>query len=164
MLPKIRRVRPEEYAAVGELTVEVYRQGGYGSRQYEPALRDVASRDETAEVVVAVLDDRVVGAVTVSTQGGPWAERSGPGEAEIRMLVVDPDVRGAGTGEALVRVCIDAARRESCSVLRLSTEPTMTAAHRLYERLGFTRTPSYDWEPVPGVVLLGYELVLSGLG
>lgn len=157
----IRRIRPDEHAAVGELTVEVYRQGGYGSPQYEPALRDVASRDTTATVLVAVLDERVVGAVTVSTQGGPWAERSGPGEAEIRMLVVDPDVRGGGTGEALVRACIDTARTDGCSVVRLSTEPRMTAAHRLYERLGFVRSPAYDWEPVPGVVLLGYELVLA---
>ena len=156
----IRRVRPQEYGDVGELTARVYRDGGYGSPQYEPALRDVASRDASAVVLVADLDARVVGAVTVATRGGEWAERSTAGEAEIRMLVVDPDVRGAGTGEALVRACIDHAREDDCTVLRLSTEPTMATAHRLYERIGFVRTPSYDWEPVPGVVLLGYELVL----
>jgi ribosomal protein S18 acetylase RimI-like enzyme len=158
--PRIRRVRPDEYDAVGELTARVYREGGFGSASYEPALRDAASRDASAEVLVADLDGRVVGAVTVVTRGGDWAERSGPGEAEIRMLVVDPGVRGAGTGETLVRACIDRAREDGCTVLRLSTEPTMTTAHRLYERLGFLRTPSYDWEPVPGVALLGYELPL----
>lgn len=158
--PTIRRVRPAEYAAVGELTVRVYRDGGFGSPSYQPALRNAASRDASAQVLVADLDGRVVGAVTVATRGGEWAERSGPGEAEIRMLVVDPDVRGAGTGEALVRACIDRARADGCTVLRLSTEPGMTTAHRLYERLGFVRTPSYDWEPVPGVTLLGYELGL----
>jgi len=158
--PTIRRVRPEEHAAVGELTVAVYRQGGFGSTQYEPALRDVAGRDATAQVLVAVVDQRVVGAVTVALGGDPWAERSAPGEAEIRMLVVHPDLRGKGTGEALVRACIDAARTEGAGVLRLSTEPEMTAAHRLYERLGFVRAPAHDWQPVPGVVLLSYELPL----
>lgn len=158
--PTIRRVRPEEHDAVGELTVAVYRAGGYGSPGYEPALRDVAGRDASAQVLVAVVDDRVVGAVTVATRGGAWAERAAAGEAEIRMLVVDPDARGAGIGEALVQACIAQARQEACTVLRLSTEPTMTTAHRLYERLGFTRTPSHDWEPVPGVALLGYALPL----
>jgi ribosomal protein S18 acetylase RimI-like enzyme len=60
-----------------------------------------------------------------------------------------------------VRACIDLARAERCVRIKLSTEPTMTVAHRLYERLGFVRTPSDDWEPVPGVTLLGYRLQLS---
>ena len=38
----------------------------------------------------------------------------------------------------------------------LSTDPRMTAAHRLYERLGFTRLPERDWSPMPGVDLLVY--------
>jgi hypothetical protein len=36
----------------------------------------------------------------------------------------------------------------------------MTAAHRLYERLGFTRTPSFDWSPIPGLQLRTYALPL----
>ena len=42
----------------------------------------------------------------------------------------------------------------------LSTDPRMTAAHRLYERLGFTRLPERDWTPVRGVDLLVYALDL----
>ena len=37
----------------------------------------------------------------------------------------------------------------------------MTVAHRLYERAGFVRTPSYDWTPIPGVDLRGYALTLE---
>jgi ribosomal protein S18 acetylase RimI-like enzyme len=96
--------------------------------------------------------------VTVSTRGGPWAEQAAPGEAEIRMLVVDPAARRAGVGEALVRTCIELAGDEGCTAVRLSTEPTMTTAHRLYERLGFVRTPDRDWSPVEGVTLLTYVL------
>ena len=36
----------------------------------------------------------------------------------------------------------------------------MTAAHRLYERLGFVRTPTFDWSPVPGLLLRTYALPL----
>jgi ribosomal protein S18 acetylase RimI-like enzyme len=38
----------------------------------------------------------------------------------------------------------------------LSTERGMHAAHRLYERLGFTRLPERDWSPMPGIRLLVY--------
>jgi hypothetical protein len=34
------------------------------------------------------------------------------------------------------------------------------AAHRLYERLGFTRLPQRDWSPVPGIDLLVYATEL----
>jgi ribosomal protein S18 acetylase RimI-like enzyme len=159
--PHIRAVRPEDYDDVAELTARVYLDEGYGSQEYEPRLRDVAGRDASADVLVAVLDGRVVGAVTLAPYGSEWAEAAEPGDAVIRMLAVHPDVRGAGTGEALVRACVDLARSMSCARIKLSTEPTMTVAHRLYERVGFVRTPSGDWEPVPGVTLLGYRLELS---
>jgi ribosomal protein S18 acetylase RimI-like enzyme len=159
--PVIRAVRPDEYDDVAELTARVYLSEGYGSPEYEPRLRDVAGRDASAHVLVAVLDGRVVGAVTLAPFGSDWAEAAQPDEAVIRMLAVHADVRGAGTGEALVRACIELARDTGCVLIRLSTEPTMTVAHRLYERIGFIRTPSDDWEPVPGVTLLGYRLRLQ---
>jgi RimJ/RimL family protein N-acetyltransferase len=37
----------------------------------------------------------------------------------------------------------------------------MTAARRLYERLGFRREPAHDWSPVPDMLLLGYVLELT---
>jgi ribosomal protein S18 acetylase RimI-like enzyme len=42
----------------------------------------------------------------------------------------------------------------------LSTDPRMTAANRLYERLGFARLPERDWSPAPDVDLLVYALDL----
>ena len=146
------------------LTASVYRGEGHSSADYEPALRDVASRAASATVLVATDDARgpdVLAAVTVATRGGPWAEQAVPGEAVIRMLAVAPQARGRGIGEALVRACLDAAREDGCTVVRLSSQEEMTAAHRLYERLGFVRTPSLDWSPVPGLQLRTYALVLA---
>ena len=156
----VRRVSPSEHAAVADLTAGVYRGEGLSSADYEPALRDVPSRARSATVLVADVDGRLAGAVTVATRGGEWAEQSVPGEAVIRMLVVDPEVRGAGVGKALVRACLDAARADGCTVVRLSSQEEMAAAHRLYERLGFVRTPSFDWYPVPGLFLRTYALPL----
>ena len=158
----VRRAQPAEHAAVAELTARVYRGEGYSSADYEPALRDVASRAASATVLVAVEGaGRVVGAVTVATRGGEWAEQSGPGEAVVRMLVVAPETRGSGTGEALVRACLELARQDGCTRVRLSSQEDMTAAHRLYERLGFVRTPELDWSPVPGLRLRTYALDLT---
>lgn len=156
----VRRSRPEDHDAVAELTAGVYRGEGYSSADYEPALRDVGSRAASATVLVADRDGRVVGAVTVATRGGEWAEQAVPGEAVVRMLVVDATERGAGTGEALVRACLDVAREDGCTLVRLSSQDEMTAAHRLYERVGFVRTPSFDWSPVPGLHLRTYALPL----
>ncbi len=38
---------------------------------------------------------------------------------------------------------------------------SMTAARRIYERIGFVRDPERDWQPVPDIQLLGYVLPLS---
>ncbi|MFD8480262.1 hypothetical protein [Kitasatospora sp. NPDC059673] len=35
-----------------------------------------------------------------------------------------------------------------------STRPQMTAAHRIYDALGFLRAPERDWEAAPGVDLM----------
>jgi ribosomal protein S18 acetylase RimI-like enzyme len=146
---------------VADLTASVYRGEGFSSADYEPALRDVASRAASATVLVGEVDGRLAGAVTVATRGGEWAEQSVPGEAVIRMLVVGAEARGSGAGEALVRACLDLAREDGCTIVRLSSQEEMTAAHRLYERLGFVRTPSFDWYPVPGLFLRTYALPLA---
>jgi GNAT superfamily N-acetyltransferase len=165
----VREVLPPEHAAVADLTAGVYRGEGYSSEDYEPALRDVDGRVATATVLVAVDDEEqvpagvpatVLGAVTVATRGGPMAEQASAGEAVVRMLVVAAVGRGRGTGELLVRACLDRAREDGCVLVRLSSQLDMTAAHRLYERLGFVRTPSFDWRPVPELLLITYALPL----
>jgi ribosomal protein S18 acetylase RimI-like enzyme len=76
------------------------------------------------------------------------------------MLAVARAARGTGVGEALVRHCVARARELGLSGVALSTQPSMRSARRVYERVGFTRAPERDWEPVPGVSLLGYHLRL----
>ncbi|MFF4353358.1 GNAT family N-acetyltransferase [Streptomyces sp. NPDC001530] len=164
----IRRAQPAEYDTVGEITAQAYLGDGlldFGeSDEYLGELRDVAKRAASADVLVAVAQDRVLGGVTFVPQGGSMADIARPGEAEIRMLAVSLEARGRGAGEALVRACVDRARAtDGCVRIVLSTQRTMHAAHRIYERLGFTRTPDRDWNPIPDIddiLLLTYELTL----
>ncbi|MFF9123752.1 GNAT family N-acetyltransferase [Streptomyces sp. NPDC014889] len=162
----IRPVEPGEYGILGEITAQAYLQDGlldFGeSDGYLDELRDVAKRAAAAEVLVAVADGEVLGGVTFVAGAGPMADLAGLGETEIRMLAVAHAARGRGVGEALVRACADRARAvEGCVRMVLSTQSSMHTAHRIYERLGFVRTPGRDWNPLPhldDITLLTYEL------
>jgi ribosomal protein S18 acetylase RimI-like enzyme len=164
----IRPARPAEFETVGEITAQAYLRDGlldFGEDDaYLAKLRDVAKRAAHAQVLAAVRGADVLGGVTFVPSGGPMAEISGPSEAEIRMLAVAHAARGRGVGEALVRACVDRARAlPGCTAVVLSTQRTMRTAHRLYERLGFVRTPERDWNPLPEVYdiqLLAYRLTL----
>ncbi|MBW8799697.1 MAG: GNAT family N-acetyltransferase [Streptomyces sp.] len=164
----IRPAAPAEYEDLGELTAQAYLRDGlldYGEGDpYLPVLKDVAGRAVAAEVLVAVDGARLLGGVTFVSGPGPVADIARPGEAEIRALAVAHESRGRGAGEALVRACVDRARAvEGCTAVVLSSQRSMHTAHRLYERLGFLRTPERDWNPVPhldDITLLTYELTL----
>ncbi|MFE5244522.1 MULTISPECIES: GNAT family N-acetyltransferase [unclassified Streptomyces] len=162
----IRRIRPSQYAALGEITAEAYLRDGlldFGADDpYLEKLRAVGQRAAETEVLVAVDGDgRLLGGVTYVASGGPWADVATADEAEFRMLAVSPEARGRGAGEALVRACVDrASAAGGRSGIVLSTQPAMRGAHRIYERLGFVRTPERDWNPLPALRLLTYRLAL----
>ena len=163
----IRPAEPGEYGTLGEITAQAFLRDGLldfsDSDAYLDELRDVGKRAAAAEVLVAVADGTVLDGVTFVAPGGPLAEIAGPGEAEMRMLAVAPAARRRGAGEALVRACVERARAAGCLRLVLSTQRTMHAAHRIYERLGFVRVPERDWNPLPDAddtVLLAYALTL----
>lgn len=157
----VRSARPEDYDAIAALTVAVYRDGGFSSDDYLEQLGDIGARAAATEVLVAVLGGDVVGSVALAAHGGPYAEQALAEEAVFRMLAVVPAARGRGAGEALVRECLRRAGAAALSQMVISTQPEMTAAHRLYERLGFVRRPERDWSPRPGVNLLTYTRALD---
>ncbi len=160
-LVAVRPAGPEDFDRIAELTVRVYIDGGLANEGYTPELADVAGRAERSELLVVRDDDRrVVGSVALVLAGDFGEVTTSDEEAAFRMLVVDPDVQGRGIGELLVTTCLDRARAAGKSRMVLSTGTRMTAAQRLYERLGFTRLPERDWSPVPGIDLLVYSLDL----
>ncbi len=161
----VREARPEEHARLGELVVSAYRSlPEFDEPGYEPELRDVGRRAREAVVLAAVdeVDGRLLGCATyVPGPESPWAELLEPGEAAIRMLAVDPAARGRGAGTALAVACVTRARAEGRSAVFLHSMEFMRAAQAIYLRLGFVRRPDRDWEPVPGIRLLGFALPLQ---
>ncbi|MCT2281888.1 GNAT family N-acetyltransferase [Micromonospora chalcea] len=162
----VRRAQPADFPAVARLTVAAYEADGQLKDEsgYAPVLADVATRARTGEVLVAVDDTtgQVLGAVTFVLPGTPYAELAGPGEAEFRMLAVDPAAQGRGAGAALAAACVARATELGCTAVVICVRAGMAAnAHRLYDRLGFVRLPEKDWSPVPGIDLLGLRLDLT---
>lgn len=160
----VRLARPEELAPAGAVVRQAYAADGH-SGGYLDVIADTRDRSTDADIVVA-LDDagQVVGCVTFVLPGSRWAELSGPGEAEFRMLGVHPQARGRGVGRALAAWCISHARGLGLRRLLLCSLPTMTAAHRVYAGLGFRRLPELDWSPEPGLLLQAFELPLLADG
>jgi ribosomal protein S18 acetylase RimI-like enzyme len=159
----VRVARPPEYLRVGELTRDVYVADGFvhPDSDYDQVLLDVVTRARSSEILVAVDDsDTALGAVTYCPPGTAYVQVADDGESEFRMLVVDTAARGRGIGEQLVGAVLDRARANGSGAVRMSSDPEMTTAHRLYARLGFTRTPDRDWSPVPDLKLFTFQYLL----
>ncbi len=162
----VRPARPEELPAAGELVVAAYLADGVvpPGDPYLDDLRDATDRARDSVVLVAVDGDALVGTVTWCPAGSSHREVAGDEEGEFRSLGVAPAARGRGVGELLVRACLRHAAEEGYRAVALSSAEWMTAAHRLYARLGFVRAPERDWRPVPDVQLLAYRLELTSAG
>ena len=159
-------VRPAEradYPAISRLTLAAYEADGQfaGASHYTPVLADVAGRAGAGDLLVAVsVADTVLGAVLYVPEGGPYAEISQPGEAEFRMLAVDPAAQGRGVGRALVRACVERAMEAGRTAVVICVRDMAVAAQKLYVSFGFERTPELDWSPAPDVRLLALRLPL----
>ena len=97
------------------------------------------------------------GTVTVARHGSIYAEVAAPGEAEVRMLAVDPSARNQGVGELLMRAAAREAFAGGAARLVLSTTEQMGSAQRMYERMGLSRSRDRD-TVVDGETLLVHVL------
>ena len=160
----VRAVHPEEFDALGTLTVAAYQAllGPDMDPGYVEELADVAGRAALVDVLVEVDEDgRLLGGVTYIPGPGPMAWFTGAGDAGMRMLAVEPSAQGRGVGARLVAACVDRAAAAGKNRLLLHTTAPMTVAHRIYERAGFRRDPDHDHVLDGGLLLLAYVLGLD---
>ena len=159
---ELRLARPEELDAVGEITLAAYEEFVHGPEEgYRDQLADATRRFAEAELWVAVDGDALLGTVTACPPGSPWRELATEDEGEFRMLAVHPGARGRGVGHALADLCERRAREQGATRMVLSSLPAMASAHRIYERLGYTRAPERDWSPDVDVHLVAFVKELT---
>jgi ribosomal protein S18 acetylase RimI-like enzyme len=77
-------------------------------------------------------DGAILGSMTLAWFRIPTGVR-----AWIEDVVVDEAARGRGVGEALNREALDRARALGAKTVDLTSRPSLEAANRLYQRLGF---------------------------
>ena len=121
-------------------------------------LSKTSALSATGEVIIAELDDRLVGAVAYF---GPEAKKASFFDQRwpiIRMLVVDPAFRGKGVGRILSTECIARAGRDGSPIIALHTSPIMSVALSMYLRMGFVK--AYDAPPIFGVAYAVYTKAL----
>ena len=156
----IRPAQPAEFAALADVCTAAYAPFVDPEGSYATVLRDIAGRAAAAVLLAAVEDGTPLGTVTFVPDGGPLGEIARPGETEFRMLAGAPAGQGRGIGGALLAHVVEASRARGKAGVVCSSQPTMRAAHRVYERLGFRRAPERDWSPVAGLDLYAFTLAL----
>ena len=162
---RLRNVRLDELEALSRLIRDAYQQyqRGLPSDAWAAYLRDITdvrSRLDKAEVIVAELDGRLVGTITLYTDASE--DRWPPGWASLRILAVHPAYRRRGIGQALMEECLRRCRKRGIALVGLRTTKAMDVGRRMYERMGFVRAPEFDFHPVPEVTVMAYSFRLAG--
>ncbi|MBA2681380.1 MAG: GNAT family N-acetyltransferase [Ktedonobacteraceae bacterium] len=117
-----------------------------------------------AQRIVAEYAGRVVGSVLLYPPAQSAYGESAEKEAavpEMRLLAVDPAMRGHGIGNALTWECVERARQMGAPALGLHTADIMQTAMQMYERMGFVRVPELDFHPTENTTIKGYRLYFA---
>lgn len=142
---RIREADEGDAAAVAALWTDAYADAGPEGRREPYALQEYFAVAASAHVTVAVAaDGEVIAVAAVFPPGAPGRSVAGPGEAEFARLAVAAGARRQGIGRALVRGATAWARGLGAERVALWSRPYQTAAHALYESLGFRRVPARD--------------------
>ena len=142
-IPLIREYLSSDAACVNELAVqafEQYKDAYFDWPVFRSRIANLSALADVGEIVVATLNDRIVGAVAYVGPGAAKAEFFRAEWPIMRMLVVAPEARGYGIGRALAQECLCRAKRDGASVFALHTSELMQVALPMYKRMGFKWT------------------------
>lgn len=104
-------------------------------------------------IFLALIDELVVGCAAVR----PFED-----QAELKRLYVNPDYRGLGIGEELLRQCIEFSRQAGYRSIVLDTLARLTSAGKLYRAFGFEQFTNYNDTDLDGIEF--YRLSLEPAG
>jgi predicted N-acetyltransferase YhbS len=155
---RIRELTTAAYAEYAEVMAPSAWQG------LRNAVAGTLAREDPADRIVAELEGRVVGSVMLypaaadayagATIRLPWPE--------VRLLAVDPAARGRGVARSLMAECVNRAEMSGAARIGIHTSRSMRVAMEMYRRMGFERTPEYDFQPPGAELVEAYTLPIGG--
>jgi GNAT superfamily N-acetyltransferase len=161
---RLRDARDGEQPAIIELTLAAYQEYeaflGENYHFYAESIETTLTDPKPAAQIVAEQDGRLVGAALLYPPGTAFEVAEGqptPIWPEVRLVAVPPAARGRGIGKALLEECLRRARADGCPGLALHTTDMMQVALQMYERMGFFRTPEFDFYPAPEFQVKAYR-------
>ena len=147
---EVRTAAPTDASAVSAVLREAF---GVYRDQYTadalavvtPAVSEIERRFEEGPQWVALIDNKVVGTVSVTVEDG---------DLYVRSMAVAPDAQGRGVGHKLLDAIDVYAARTRFVRIFLYTTYFSAGAKELYEKHGYTwvrDTPAEEWYGVPGL-------------
>ncbi|MDD3518014.1 MAG: GNAT family N-acetyltransferase [Chromatiales bacterium] len=137
---ELRDFVADDAPAVNRVALAAFSQYRDRYEDWESFSRLIGAMDMLAvstELIVATLGGEVVGAVAYVAPEKPKATFFEPDWAVLRILVVEPSLRGQGIGRALTDACVSRAVRDGATTMALHTSPIMEVALAMYLRMGF---------------------------
>jgi GNAT superfamily N-acetyltransferase len=99
----------------------------------EEMLRTLITDPSQGAVFIARQDGKAVGVANLDWK---WSSLKGAKVGYLEDLFVDPDARGSGTADALIRICADRCRELGMPALLWATMPDNHRAQKVYNRSG----------------------------
>ena len=159
----IRPARADEWSRWRETRLRMLRDDAdFFSTRYDDMVREPdkmwrdwvgeAAVGEQKTLFVADEDDRWLGVVGAFVRVNPL-------EVQLISMWVDPEARGRGIAQALIRAVAEWAQERGSTRVVLFVQEANEPAQQLYERAGFSRTG--DRAPAPGTAgRSAFKLVL----
>jgi GNAT superfamily N-acetyltransferase len=111
--------------------------------------------------IVAELDGRVIGQITVLPAERTRVPPEETGLGHLSFLMVDREHWGGGVARTLHAAALADARERGYAELRLFAAAGQARARRFYEREGWVQRGEAAFDPIPGLVMTEYRLRLG---
>ena len=154
----IREAKTDEFEKLGQLMVSVYSHlKDFPDQTEQPKyyemltnIGQLTDKPDTKLLVAVSDDEELLGSVVyfsdMAQYGSGGTAVHEKHVAGFRLLTVDSRSRGMGVGQALSNKCIQLARKKKHKRVVIHTTNAMKIAWKMYEKLGFRRSPDLDFK------------------
>jgi len=168
----IREAYRFEFKKLGQLLVDVYSHlDGFPSQEEQPDYYEKLSNIgnltnvlSTKLLVAVSSENELLGGIVyfgnMNFYGSGGEASNETNASGIRLLGVQSKARGMGIGRALTQKCIQLAKEKNQAQVILHTTKVMQKAWRLYESMGFERSPDLDFRQ-EGFPVYGFRIELN---